>query len=259
MFEVPFENLFPGEERYLEKELTLPDDTFLVSFTPHLEGNPSLLHHADVVYKGEKNFYCPEEPLTLYSTGTELSILKTFGLDYGIFTRKGEEVKLLVHLANANKKTESGKFVLKAVGKAQKKQATPVPLSIADYCSKEFTTIPTEYSIPGGISHHEARMARPFIVPKDGNLLGWGGHLHTYGTSLALLKNERTVSILKPAVNPRKDVDTKESVYLPGYFFSPPIRVKEGDILNLLAVYDKPQDLFFPGAMGIGFLSFDFN
>lgn len=89
-------------------------------------------------------------------------------------------------------------------------------------------------------------------------LVAWGGHLHTYGTSLSLLGNGIPISTLIPAKNARQDV-SPESVYIESFTFTPPVRVQKGDRLDLKTVYDKPRDLFYSGAMGIGHLIFDFE
>ena len=34
---------------------------------------------------------------------------------------------------------------------------------------------------------------------------------------------------------------------------------KKGDVVDMIAVYDKPRELFYKGAMGTGYLLFDFN
>jgi hypothetical protein len=258
-FAVPVSNVFAGEERYVAKEIVIPDNTYITSITPSFSGASNLLHHADLFYTGADNMVCRGKNLQMYSTGSELNTIETLGPDRGIFLKKGERLLLYIHFANPNdgQKIASGSFQLSLVGSGGVRRAVvPVMLSVSHPCDKD-VAVSTEYPIPGGVAHHEKNMERPYRFPKDAMLLAWGGHLHEYGTSLSLVHNNRTISTLTPQKNPHS-ADSK-SVYLAGQVFQPAVRIRKGDEINLQAVYEKPEDLFITSAMGIGYLLVEFS
>ncbi|OGZ44894.1 MAG: hypothetical protein A3C84_00835 [Candidatus Ryanbacteria bacterium RIFCSPHIGHO2_02_FULL_48_12] len=258
-FDVPVDNLFAGEERYVAREIVLPDDTYITSITPRFSGAGNLLHHADLFYTGADNLVCRGKKLQMYSTGSELNTIETLGPDRGIFLKKGERLLLYIHFANPNdgQKIASGSFRLSLVGSGSARRAVvPVMLSVSHPCDKD-VAVSTEYPIPGGVAHHEKNMEQPYRFPRDVVLVAWGGHLHEYGVSLALMHNNKTISTLTPQKNPH--LADPKSVYLAGQVFQAAVRIRKGDEINLQAVYEKPENLFITSAMGVGYLLVEFS
>lgn len=251
---VPVKNLAPGEDRYETRGITIPRNTYLTSFNADMTGDSATLHHADIFSRRHMNFYCPKYPAYLAAFGAELKEVN-FPDPYGIQVKRGTRLELSIHFANGSKDPAHGEFQLRIKGETKRKDITPVFLSIADYCDN-----PTAgYLIPAGVSRHEYSMIRPFIMPAAARLIGWGGHLHTFGTSLSLLQNNKEVSTLTLGKNPRSGNDPT-SVYLESRsFVETPLPFAKGDEINLMAAYEKPKDMFYPGAMAIGYLIFDFE
>lgn len=248
--------LASGQERYVMATMTVPSDGYVTSFYPRIESRtPGLLHHALLFYSGSKNPYCPDRPHFIYATGSELKIMyDSLGPDYGIFVRKGETFTLAVHMANATPEVQHGTFSLLLEKEENRKEVIPVPLSVVDYCTAPGELSDGIYTIAQGITSHTATMERPFVSPKNGAIIGVNGHLHTYGTSLTLSKNQSPFIALHPLRNPEGHVDAA-SVYLPGnYFPANPLMVKEGDAFTIQASYEKPADLHYEEAMGGAFL-----
>lgn len=259
VFAAPVANLFAGEERYITKELVIPENTYITSIVPSFSGATNLLHHADLFYTGADNLVCRGKTLQMYSTGSELNTIETFGPDRGIFLKKGERLLLYIHFANPSDgaKIVSGSFELALVGKGtMRHEVVPIMISVSDPCEKN-VAVSTEYTIPGGVVHNEKTMERPYQLPRDATLVAWGGHLHEYGTSLSLSVNTTVISTLTPQKNPRP-ADPK-SVYLKGQVFQPSVYLHAGDMIDLRAVYEKPQDSFISSAMGIGYLIVQFS
>ncbi len=252
----------PGEETYSYEKFVVPEDVYLTGLVPEFEGNTRLFHYGQLLALGKKNAACPDFPLYLFAIGAEMKAMDGLLPGYGIPMKKGTQLLLGVHLANSTGTTTSGflRLHLRATQEKQK-PVEPVVLSIVDLCSEatSATDVSTEYLIPGGVAHDESHMQKPFVMPADARLLGFGGHVHTYGKELQLLKNGELVSRLMPGTNPIQEPDPT-SVYLEHeVFLDRPVEFKKGDVVDMVAVYDKPRELFYKGAMGTGYLLFDFD
>jgi hypothetical protein len=253
-FSVRFADLLPGEDRYVHTTFSLPVDTFFTEFIPGMQGDTRLLHHGVLTYEVPDSYCSKKWHSILYTVGSEFATRSALPVPYGLPVRQGKAINLELHLANKGTTTEGGLFKLLVIGEKNRRPAYQQGLGARDYCAENRD----EFDIPAGVSHFERTMDRPFIMPRDGKLVAWRGHLHTYGTSLTLLRNG--VEILKqlPTQNPNEAAGP-DSVYLTGKIFSPPLEFKKGDVFDIRAVYDKPSELFYSGAMGNGILVIDFG
>lgn len=257
VIEVPYQNLLPGEERYARQKITVPVDTYVTSFVPRIDGTFAVLHHVNIVDTSERDIYCADLPRGLFASGNEIKIVEEISPGYGIPVRAGAVVEALVHFANSGTHVESGTLHLQFKGEANRKPVIPILLTIADYCLDPSAA--GEYVIPAGISESKTRMKRTLVLPHAGKLLMWGGHVHQYGLSLRLIRNGEVVSTLLPFENPHRMEAATSSVYLRRVDFTEPLAFQAGDVIDMEAVYQKPADLFYQGAMGVAGLFFDFN
>ncbi|OGZ44896.1 MAG: hypothetical protein A3C84_00845 [Candidatus Ryanbacteria bacterium RIFCSPHIGHO2_02_FULL_48_12] len=255
--DVPYQNLLPGEDRYARQKITVPVDTYINSFAPEMQGLFTMLHHANIVDTSESDIYCPNFPRMLFATGNEIKIVDEIYPGYGVPVRKGAVLEAFVHFANTTTRVESGILRLRFSGKAGLRPTLPLFLTIGDYCIS--SELAGEYTIPAGIATSKTRMQRPVVLPRAGKLLMWGGHVHQYGTSLRLIKNGEVISTLLPFENPHRTEAATSSVYLRRVDFAKPLVFQAGDTIDMEAVYQKPENLFYTGAMGVAGLFFDFE
>jgi len=264
VLEFPFKNVFPGEERYFDKSIVITDATYIFSSYPQITGNPALIHHGIIMHSGAENRYCgADSPVmsTITATGTELNEYNLEDTPYGVFLKKGDQLYMSVHISNPGDKIESGMFKWTLRGSANRKPVGATYFGVVDFCKIEQkkSGVPYEFVIPSGITRYEKTMERPYIIPEDGTLVAWGGHLHTYGISLTFIKNGKEMDTFFAEKNTRDSVDRVRSVYIPFRILDVPISLKKGDIIDMRAVYEKPVELFYPGAMANGYLFIDFE
>lgn len=263
LIESQIKTLLHGEEQYFSEEVIIPEDMFISEIIPVVKSGENILHHVILWYDGASDDYyiCPQEKsnLALFTSGAELISL-SLPSPYGFFLEKGKKLSMEVHLAN-----EKGKMVQTAlaVNLSGRKEGKPVkPLHIvAGVVAKG----PCQggnarllwYDIPQGITSHVASLAQEFIMQRTGKLVYWSGHIHDYGESIELSRNNDVVDTLYPKDDP--GVIHKNGIYVGGKHFSSPLVFNKGDALNIKALYRKPSDIGIKGAMGIGYLVFDYS
>src|SRR3989344_496431 len=253
--------LLPGEERYITKTAVVEKNGFITNIDPFIGTGENILHHAILFAEGERDayYFCSGDQArkVLFTSGAELLGLH-FPAAYGMRVRKGQRLILEAHLANADRKkisSGSGGVALKLAANAKPADTlhlvAGVPMEGPCRAGRDRLI---SYPIPKGVATYTAKLERPFVLAEPRTLIAWGGHMHAYGSSIALFSGDQRIGELQP--QEASDKKTQAGMTIAWHDFMPPAYLDQNAPLQIKAVYEKPVELEIPEAMAIAYLIF---
>ena len=232
--------------------LQVPFDAWFLSYQPSIvDGTKSvvpkeLVHHVDFFSIAREDFLCRDGYEHFFSIGQEMQYWPPLrGVGYRV--TKGRRIMIRPMLKNPTGTPYHNVFIEVQIN-YQRVSESPRLKNIYPAWFHIGQCVTTSYDLKPGRNVNSSQVTVAF----PGRLLGVGGHMHTYGTSLMLENESRHEEIV--AIIARKDSS--------GSFQSMPIisllpssrgyRLNRNDRIKLTAVYENPTGKVLRNkAMGI--------